>query len=328
MPDPEQPRRRKAKTKTGARKDPTAALRQRRHRARNQRDGHAANDQPDRDEARADDEVLKAGNLSEIKTHVTVNDGPPLVPDGAQAPRRHGGDVVAYGAAVALTGTAAWFSIRGMVVLFPGAPQSVVAMAVSMEVAKLVTAGWLARSWRTTAWVWRLALMAFVFGLAVINAAGVYAQLVAAHVGERGAAVSAIETQDADLAARIEVAAGRVADLDRQIGQIDAAVAAATQRGKTNTALSAMEGQRKARAALASERENAAGALAALKTERATVVAQGRRIETEAVPILYVAELLGVGTDRGRAIRWLIALMVLCCDPLAIALTAATSAKR
>jgi hypothetical protein len=89
-----------------------------------------------------------------------------------------------------------------------------------------------------------------------------------------------------------------------------------------------MEGQRKARADLAGEREKAAGALASLKAERATVTAQGRRIETEAAPIRYVAELLGVGTDSERAIRWLIALMVLCCDPLAIALTAATSARR
>jgi hypothetical protein len=328
-PDPEQPRRRKARTKTGARRDPTAALRKRRQRAKQDRDGHAADEQRDLDEAGAGDEIAKAGNLSEIKAHVTVKNAPSLVQDGgAQAPRRHGGDVVAYGAAIALASAAAWFSINGMVVLFPGAPQSVVAMACAMEGAKLVTAGWLARSWRATAWVWRLALMALVFGLAVTNAAGVYAQLVAAHVGERGAAASVIETQDVALAARIEVAASRVADLDRQIGQIDAAVAAATQRGKATTGVSVMEGQRKARASLAGEREKAAGALAALKTERATVAAQGRRIETEAAPIMYVAELLGVGTDSERAIRWLIALMVLCCDPLAIALTAAASARR
>jgi hypothetical protein len=147
-------------------------------------------------------------------------------------------------------------------------------MAVAMESAKLVTAGWLARRWRSTAWVWRGVLMALVAGLAVINAAGVYAQLVVAHVGERAASASAVQVRDADLAARIEVGAGKVADLDRQIGQIDAAVAAATQRAKANTAVSVMEGQRKARAALANEREKAAGALAALKAERAHVAAR------------------------------------------------------
>ena len=68
--------------------------------------------------------------------------------------------------------------------------------------------------------------------------------------------------------------------------------------------------------------------MAAAKAERAHVAAQGRVAESEAAPILYVAELLGVGGDSERAIRWLIALMVLCCDPLAIALTAAASARR
>jgi hypothetical protein len=45
-------------------------------------------------------------------------------------------------------------------------------------------------------------------------------------------------------------------------------------------------------------------------------------------PSRYVAELISADTDREKAIRWLIALMVLCCDPLAIALTAAASARR
>jgi hypothetical protein len=68
--------------------------------------------------------------------------------------------------------------------------------------------------------------------------------------------------------------------------------------------------------------------LAHLKTERATLAANSRKIETKAAPIRYVAELLGVDTDAEKAIRWLIALIVLCCDPLAISLTAAASVRR
>jgi hypothetical protein len=67
--------------------------------------------------------------------------------------------------------------------------------------------------------------------------------------------------------------------------------------------------------------------LAGLKTERAALIAKGHQAEVEAAPIRYVAELVGVDSDE-RAIRWQIALMVLCCDPLAIALTAAASARR
>jgi hypothetical protein len=188
--------------------------------------------------------------------------------------------------------------------------------------------GWFARRWLVAAYIWRLVLVALVAGLALINATGVYAQLVAAHVGERGAAMSVIETQGAALIARIDVQAHAVADLDARVAQIDATIAEATRRGRTNTALAAMEAQKKARAGLVDERKREASTLAALKAERASVVAKGRQIETEAAPIRYVAEMLGSDTDSERAIRWLIALIVLCCDPLAIALTAAASARR
>jgi len=134
--------------------------------------------------------------------------------------------------------------------------------------------------------------------------------------------------RDAALAARIEVAAHQVADVDRRLNQVDVAIEEAAKRGKTNTALSAIEGQRRPRAGLVDERNREAGTLAGLKAERASVAAKGRQLETEAAPIRYVAELVGADTDSERAIRWLIALMVLCCDPLAIALTAAASAQR
>jgi hypothetical protein len=116
-----------------------------------------------------------------------------------------------------------------------------------------------------------------------------------------------------------------VADLDRRLGQIDSAIEEATRHGKTKTAMATMEGQRKARGALVEERNREAGTLAALKTERALATARSRQIETETAPIRYVAELIGADADSERAIRWLIALMVLCCDPLAIALTAASA---
>jgi hypothetical protein len=77
-------------------------------------------------------------------------------------------------------------------------------------------------------------------------------------------------------------------------------------------------------------RQREGAALADLKAERAALVAKGRHIETDAAPLRYVAELFRTDTDSDSktAIRWLIAPMVLCCDPLAIALTAAASARR
>jgi hypothetical protein len=45
-------------------------------------------------------------------------------------------------------------------------------------------------------------------------------------------------------------------------------------------------------------------------------------VATEAAPIWYVTEVPGGEEDKERPIRWLIALIALWCDPLAMSLTA------
>jgi hypothetical protein len=145
-----------------------------------------------------------------------------------------------------------------------------------------------------------------------------------AHVGERDAVQSAIE-QDATLAPRIEVQAHAVADLDRR--QIESTIEEAAKRGRTDAALSAIDGQRKASQVLAGERQRETSTLTDLKAERATLGANGPQIEAEAAPIRCVAKSIGADTDTEWAIRWLLALMVLCGDPPAKALTAAASAR-
>ena len=134
--------------------------------------------------------------------------------------------------------------------------------------------------------------------------------------------------QATDLDQRIEVAAGKLADLDQRIAVIDSIVAGAAQRGRANTAQAVMEGQRKVRAALVVDRQQAAEALATLRVERGGVAARAAIAASEAAPIMYAAEVIGIGSDPERAIRWLIVLLLLCLDPMAIVLTAAASARR
>jgi hypothetical protein len=110
----------------------------------------------------------------------------------------------------------------------------------------------------------------------------------AAGVGERGAVQAAIETPDATLAPRIEVQAYAVADLDRR--QIDFTIEEPAKPGRTDAALSAIDGQ-----LLAGERQREASTLADIKAERATLGANGRQIEAEAAAICHVAK-----ADRHR----------------------------
>jgi hypothetical protein len=109
---------------------------------------------------------------------------------------------------------------------------------------------------------------------------------------------------------------------------IDGIVAGAAQRGRANTAMAAMADQRKDRVPLVGERQRAAEALAALKVDRGGVEARARIAESEAMPIMYAAQVLRIGADSERAIRILIAMMVLCLDPMALVLTASVSARQ
>jgi hypothetical protein len=148
----------------------------------------------------------------------------------------------------------------------------------------------------------------------------------AAHVGERGAVQPAIEAQAATLAPRIEAQAHAVADLDPRLGQVGSSIQEAAKRGRTNAAFSAIDGQRKGRQLL-TRGGREASALADLRAERATLGARGRQIQADPASIRHVAEPIGAETDSERAFRWLLALMMLCCDPPAVSLTATASAR-
>src|SRR6266566_6392884 len=197
---PEQPPR---PTTNARHKDRTGAARQAKFRSRNKGDRYERRRKGAPPSSRVDAPPIAPFVTQAARNGVTTRRDRSGSPGrGEPAHVRHGGaaiDLAAYTAAVALAGAAAFFSIKGMVVIFPGSPVPVIGMAIAMEAAKLITAGWLARRWSATAVVWRLALIAFVVGLAVINATGVFAQLVSAHVGERGAATSRIEEQTAEL---------------------------------------------------------------------------------------------------------------------------------
>jgi hypothetical protein len=235
-------------------------------------------------------------------------------------------DVAAYVSAISLAGVAAYLSISGLVVMFPGAPAAVAAMAATMEAAKLITAGWLARHWRSTSWLLRVVLVALVVGLAIVNAAGVYGRLVEAHVGVTVATTSSVAERIGALDARLEAQGKTVADVDRRLDEINAAISKLTEKGRPGAALDAIANQRRVREVLAAAQQKESSLLVELRSDRARLDAQRQRAEALNGPIQYLAAMAGVEVER--AIRWLILLMVLTCDPLAIALMVAAAGRR
>jgi hypothetical protein len=252
----------------------------------------------------------------------------PTAPEPVPAAPERAGTSRAFAllAALALATVAAYFSVAGMAEIFPGDPVAVMVLAATMEAGKLVIAGWLAAHWRRTNWKMRFVMVALVAGLALINAAGVFGKLVEAHVSVAATSRSGVTERIEALDARVRAQTAAVADLDSRVAQIDRAVDESTRLGRVTRAINIATQQRVTRDGLDTQRQAATATLVGLQAQRAALAGERSRIEASAGPIQYLAMMVGVTPEV--AVRWLILLMVLCCDPAAIALTVAAAGSR
>ena len=76
--------------------------------------------------------------------------------------------------ALTLAGAAAFFSVTGLSKLFGGAKTEVIVMASALEFAKLVTASFLHRYWKTLKWQIKTYLTIGVVTVMIITSAGIY----------------------------------------------------------------------------------------------------------------------------------------------------------
>jgi hypothetical protein len=271
--------------------------------------------------------ATKANGKQEAPSAPLTVSAAPTVPEAVPATPERASGAIALVAALALATVAAYFSVTGLAEIFPGAPVAVMVLAATMEAGKLVIAGWLAAHWRRVGWKMRSVMVALVAGLALINAAGVFGKLVEAHVSVAASVRSSVAERTETLDARVRAQSATIADLDSRVAQIDRAVDESTRRGWMTRAISIATQQRVTRDGLDAQRQAATATLVGLQTQRAALVGERSRIEASAGPIQYLAMMVGAAPEA--AVRWLILLMVLCCDPAAIALTvAATSSRR
>jgi hypothetical protein len=169
------------------------------------------------------------------------------------------------------------------------------------------------------------ALVGMVIVLMGLNAIGAYGFLTRVHLDH--AVVSELATSDraADVSARLDVQGHVVANLDKQLGQIDAAIDEATRRGRSSGAMRLAEEQRRARAHLAASRQREARTLAELQVRQARVDAERKRA-ADVGPVRYLAQLIaGPNADLEHAVRLLTLAVVLVLDPMAVLLLIAAT---
>jgi hypothetical protein len=116
---------------------------------------------------------------------------------------------------IALATAAAYFSIGGLVELFPAQDIAVAVLGGILEIAKLVMVAWLTAHWRIVGWRLRVVMVLLVVGLVTVNAGGTFARLIESHFVINDAAASGVDERLAVLDARIAEQARRVADVEK-----------------------------------------------------------------------------------------------------------------
>ena len=191
---------------------------------------------------------------------------------------------ITFTAGLALASVSGGFSITGLTHIFAGAPVAVIGMGAVMELGKVAATMWIARGY-TAPLMLRLAVITLVVALMVITSIGVFGFLAAAHIAHTVTAEQAIGASAAEVAGRIRVQTDTLADIDKRVAQVDAAVTEATRRGRVTGAMALAADQTKRRGTLATERVTAATKLAALQVEASAIEGQRKTLAADTGPV-------------------------------------------
>lgn len=236
--------------------------------------------------------------------------------------------------ALTLSAIAAWYSVLGLTAIFAAAVIPIIIMGGSLEVAKVVTTVWLHKYWDRSGWKLKLYLIPAVVALAFLTSMGIFGFLSKAHSdqtlvsGDVGAKVELIDERIK--ISRENIAMNQVA-LEQMNNQVDQLLGRTDDDKGANRAVQVRRQQARERNRLNNEIEAEQVKIAKLSEEAAPIRAEIRKIEAEVGPIKYIAAMIyGDNPDSNlleRAVRWMIILIVMVFDPLALVLVLAAQSS-
>ena len=232
--------------------------------------------------------------------------------------------------ALAVSTVAGYFSIVGLMAIFPAAAEPILAMGVVLEIAKLVTASWLYRYWSKTALAMKAYFTLAVIILSVITSMGIFGFLSKAHL-EHSVSTGDNSLQIARLDRRIETEQRRIADAETVLAQLDNTVQTLIDYDRIrgdDGAIATRENQAAEREQLNAAIDSAISSIDALSEEKLVLDTEQLLIEVEVGPLLYVAEMIYGDTEKetlDKTVRFVIILLILVFDPLAILLVVAAN---
>jgi hypothetical protein len=234
--------------------------------------------------------------------------------------------------ALLLSMVAAYYSVAGLVAIFSAATIPVIIMGGSLELGKIAATVWLHNNWKRAGWAFKVYLIPAVAFLMILTSMGIFGYLSKAHSDQSlvsGDVTSKIAIYDEKIKTEKEnIEANRKA-LKQMDEGVDQVLGRSTTETGAEKAVAMRRTQQKERGRLQAEISQSQKSIAELNDARAPIAAEVRKVEAEVGPIKYIAALLyGDNPDDNlleRAVRWMIIMIVLVFDPLALTLILAAS---
>jgi hypothetical protein len=233
---------------------------------------------------------------------------------------KYAGSIIVLFTAFALSVIAAVMSVTGMIALFAAHALVVGIMMSSLEVAKIVASGWLKYYWtdRAVPFIHKSYLVVATVILMLITSLGIYGYLSAGHL-EQTAPLANVALQSGGLERQIAQKDGEVKRLEGRVALIDKNVESFLTANKAQGGLRASQTLKKERDGLQAQINTGYAEINALNDKLVPLKQQGNEVEAKLGPIKYVAALFGT-TDSEAAVRFVIVMIMLVFDPLAIVL--------
>lgn len=207
-----------------------------------------------------------------------------------------------FAAAFLLSAIAGYYSVIGLAAIFMGAFWPVIFMGGSLEFAKLVTASWLYRNWKTAPFLLKSYLVIAVMLLMLITSMGIFGFLAKAHIdstldaGANSVELKTLSQQQKIADSRLNYLLARAKDPSTASNQLDRQIQS-TQKELTE-----------------------------INKKRLPLLREENKLVADIGPIKYVADMFFEGDGAvDKAVRLVILIIMLVFDPLAVLLLIAAN---
>ena len=225
-----------------------------------------------------------------------------------------------------ISAVAIYYSVIGLAAIFSAAVIPIIVMGSSLEIAKLVCASWLKANWDRAPRFMKYYMITAVSVLMLITSMGIFGFLSKAH-NDQNLVSGDVQSKIAIYDEKIKIARENIDANRKALKQLDEAVdqvmGRSTDEKGADKAVAIRRGQAKERTRLLQEITTEQKAIAKLNEERAPIAAEIRKVEAEVGPIKYIAKFI-YGEDGAnenmleKAVTWVIILIVIVFDPLAV----------